>query len=546
MKKNIVALVSLLAVGILSGCGTSTSTASEAQGKTILSVATYDGGVGKAWLDNAKKRFEEKYKDTSFETGKTGVYVQIYGSKAYNGTSLLNKDLDRDVYYTEDVTYFDHVAKKQFLDISDLVAAPLTDYGENKSIADKLDSQYKAFLTSGDGKYYAIPFYDGFYGFFYDVDLFDANSWYFDEAGDLYASATTRSKGPDNVAGTADDGLPRSYEEFGKLFEAIRNAGDVPFSYSGANKVYLDRALMNVWADYEGKDQMLLNYTFNGTANDLVSSFNGATPVVGSEAVTFKNGYELQKQAGKYFALSFLSDVLLANKDNYKINSYTQLDAQTNFIKGNSGISGNPTVYAMHVDGTWWENEADSTFSALQTQTGKGKKDRKFAFLPFPKAVAASGTDARKQTLVSQNNSYCFINSKTNYADLAKKFVAFTHTDSELSAFTATTSITRSLSYALTSADEANTTYYGKSVINAKNASDIIYPYSTISQVKDNAESFSNQNWSWSSVVNGESYNLPFQTFLDAKLKSSSLSASDYFNGLYTAFQRLWKDEWKQ
>jgi ABC-type glycerol-3-phosphate transport system substrate-binding protein len=296
MKKNIIGLVSLLGVSLLASCGSTSSVPSDAQGKTILSVATYDGGVGKTWLENAKKRFEEKYKDTSFESGKTGVYVQIYGSKAYNGTSLLNKDLDRDVYYTEDVTYFDHVAKKQFLDLTDLVNAPLSDYSETKSIADKLDSQYKAFLTSGDGKYYAIPFYDGFYGFVYDVDLFDTNNWYFDDAGELYASEANKSKGPDNVKGTSDDGLPSTYAEFGKLFEAIRATGDVPFSYSGANKVYLDRALMNYWADYEGRDQMLLNYTFNGKANDLVSSFNGTTPVTGSEDVTFKNGYELQNR----------------------------------------------------------------------------------------------------------------------------------------------------------------------------------------------------------------------------------------------------------
>jgi hypothetical protein len=241
-----------------------------------------------------------------------------------------------------------------------------------------------------------------------------------------------------------------------------------------------------------------------------------------------------------------LNDVLLGNASNYKLNSYSQLDAQTNFIKGNSGIAGTPTVYAMHVDGTWWENEATGTFSSLETMTGKGKKDRKFAFLPLPKAVAATGDEVRKQTLVSQNNSYCFINAQTSYADLAKKFVAFTHTDSELSAFTSTTSITRSLNYSLSSTDEASTTYFGKSVIAAKNASDIIYPYSTLSQVKDNAESFSNQNWSWSSYVNGESYNLPFQSFLDAKQKSSGLTVVDYFNGLYSVFQRLWKDEWKQ
>jgi hypothetical protein len=302
---------------------------------------------------------------------------------------------------------------------------------------------------------------------------------------------------------------------------------------------------MNFWADTEGKDQMLLNYTFNGTATDLVSSFNGSTPVTGSEEVTFKNGYELQKQVGKYDALSFLENQLLGDSGNYNLNSFSHLDAQTNFIKGNSGISTSAKVYAMHVDGSWWENEADSTFQSLETATGKGRKDRKFAFLPLPKASSATGSEERKQTLVSQNNSYCFINSKSAEADLAKKFVAFTHTDKELSAFTMTTSITRSLSYELTTEDAANTDYFGKNMLAVKNASDVIYPYSSLEQVKSNAESFSNQNWSWSSTVDGKSYNLPFQSFLDAKQTSSGLTAQSYFNGLYTAFSRLWKDEWK-
>ena len=44
--------------------------------KTQLYVGTYDGAYGDEWLYAVKTRFEEKYKDVSFESGKTGVYFR--------------------------------------------------------------------------------------------------------------------------------------------------------------------------------------------------------------------------------------------------------------------------------------------------------------------------------------------------------------------------------------------------------------------------------------------------------------------------------------
>ena len=49
----------------------------EVEGKTNIRVATYNGGLGKEWLETAAKEFEKKYESKSFEEGKTGVAVHV-------------------------------------------------------------------------------------------------------------------------------------------------------------------------------------------------------------------------------------------------------------------------------------------------------------------------------------------------------------------------------------------------------------------------------------------------------------------------------------
>lgn len=64
MKKILSILMSLLMAAGISvaavGCG-GTPAAEEVAGKTNITVATYNGGVGKEWLDDAARAFEEKF-----------------------------------------------------------------------------------------------------------------------------------------------------------------------------------------------------------------------------------------------------------------------------------------------------------------------------------------------------------------------------------------------------------------------------------------------------------------------------------------------------
>ena len=152
MKKRVLscALALAMSASCLVACG-GNKDSGDVAGKTTIRVATYNGGLGLDWLRDAALRFEDKYKDTSFEEGKTSVAVKVVESQA--GDMLASKSLDRDVYLTEAVDYYYMQGQGKFADISDVATGSLSAYNESRTIADKLDGAMKDFLTAKDGKY---------------------------------------------------------------------------------------------------------------------------------------------------------------------------------------------------------------------------------------------------------------------------------------------------------------------------------------------------------------------------------------------------------
>ena len=543
-SKKLMALLATLMTGVtaLSACGgTPVESTQQDSTKAQLSVATYDGGVGKAWLVEAAKRFEEKYKDaTNFQEGKVGVQVDVKGDKVkYGGVNLGDKALTEDVYFTEGVEYYTYVNRQKVADITDVVQGSLSAYGENKTIESKLDDSFKSYLTAKDGKYYMLPFYDGFYGFVYDVDLFEEEGFYFDAEGDFLRLAdesgraafeAAKSNGPDGQKNTYDDGLPATYAQFLSLVDYIVSKNVVPFCYSGGYDDYVSKAMRAFIADYEGYAGFSLNYSFNGKAQ-LVKTINGDGTVVTEEVtITPDNAYELQRQAGKYYALNLQEKLFGTTK--YIGNSYNAFDytvAQSEFIKSKYSTK----RYAMLLEGVWWENEASGVFAELETNRGEKKSDRHFGFLPMPKVnEAAVGSN---QTMFSSNSSFGFINKDSKNMELAKEFMRFLHTDAEMSKFTALTSITRSLNYTIGDAERETATSFGKSVIDMRNSAQVVYPYSSLDLVINNSAAFTEGAWYLTSSVGGKTLNNPFTAF-----KDGTATAADYFNGLYTYQKSVW------
>lgn len=520
----------LMAATLLASCGTVRDDNVDVEGKSVLLVATYDGGLGSNWLSELGKRFADKYKDVSFEDGKTGVVVRVLPNRAYNGSDLYNGALQQDVYFTEDVSYFDHVNKGNFLDISDIVTEKLTDFGETKSIEDKLSSDMKEYLTAKDGKYYAIPFYDGLYGLIYDYDLFEEQNYFFSPSGTFVDSKTAKkSAGPNGKEGDYDDGLPSTYEQFYKLIDAIEGDGKNAFSYSSSlnnGLPYVSRALTSYWSDFEGYANTRAAYSLSGTI-PLVTSIENGVATTENTAINDDNGYLVQKQEGKLKALQFMKKIT-SHMDS---TAGTVDEAQSNFI---TNYSLHSDQYAMLFDGAWWENEATDTFNTVQGMYGTGKADKRYGFMSIPKADASK--IGEKQTLVSQNNSYCFISSKTKLPKLAKLFFQFAHTDSNLSAFTAELSLTRALSYELTDSDKEKATFYANNLIDVKNDSNIFTPVSSNSVVINNSSTFNIETWAWGTTVNGTDQTNPYVAFSS----SSGLTPEEYFNGMSASAKTKW------
>ena len=539
IKKNVSLVLALaLVLTLLAGCGTVGTVQNDNVGgnveatdpsKSQITVATWDGGLGSQWLENAAAEFEALYADaTNFEEGKTGVEITILASRSFDGSAMAFTPLTHDIYFVEAVDYYAMINNGQLADMTDVMTSSLSDYGEDGTIAEKLDPALDAYLTNVDGKYYAVPFYETYYSFAYDVDLWDAKSFYISSSGGWTNADGDLSAGPDGVSGTSDDGMPATYAEFATLLTRIQDADVTPFVTASNAQDYVANFLYQLWADYEGEEQMMLNFTFDGTATDLIDvSADGTVTELEDTAISMENGYLLQKQAGKYAVLQFTEDVLLGSDDNYEIID-THINAQKSFVRG--GIANDKPI-AMIVEGSWWENEAKEALKDLESA---GYERHNYAVMPMPHATEEQ--IGQTPTWLAMSNSFGFIASNCDNSALAQEFMKFLHTDKNLSAFTAEVNMTRALNYDLTADDAAKISTYCQSILDLKESGTVIYPVSIIPEVVNNNILFANFSWAWLSNVNGFEFKNPWLFFKD----EAEPTAENYFNGQLDYFKTRW------
>ena len=386
---------------------------------------------------------------------------------------------EQEVFFTEAVNYGDLQSRGLLYDISSAVTENIA--GEEASIEDKMRDAHKDYFKASDGKYYGIPFYEANYGIVYDVDLFEKELLYFaaegkgDKDGFVKTEKTARSNGPDGTAGTYDDGLPATYDDFFKLCNKMVSQGITPITWNGKNPQYVNALVEALQADYEGQESMFVNYSNSGTV-ELVESINDdGTLNLYEEEMTAESGYlTWTRQAGKYYGLKFV-ERLTAN-ENYYVKkdvvspSYEHLDAQNAFITGKF-IDSNPT-YGMLIDGSWWHNESSNTFKAAAKKFGEqkaGAMARRFSFMPLPKATAEKVGET--YNILEVNRSICFVNGnlEAKKEKVVTEFVQFCHSNASLAEFTSLTYTCKPYEYTMTEAELNKIPYWGRELYRMHN-----------------------------------------------------------------------------
>lgn len=518
--------------------------------KTQLYIGNYNQGFGQSWLDAAAKRFEDYYADAHFEEGKTGVQVVIDDVEV--STSLIQSiDNSRsEVIFNEMVDYYQWVKAGKVLDITDIVNgenASLEAYGDKKGAT----IESKMFESAIDyykyeGKYYGVPFYETYIGIMYDIGMWEDRGYYIkSKSGSTYTWTKNVKEGwvgQDGILGTYDDGLPITYEDFYALCERIKDSGEIAIAWSGKSNTGYSSALLDaLHADYEGAKQMSLNYTFSGTAKNIVTSIeNGIVQVTSVPGITAQTGYTVYKQAGRYYALDFFEHIMDDKYYSDKIfnkQTVTHVDAQNYFVINNEygGTSIGQDI-AMLIEGTWWYNEAYNAFKSIENRGG-GQYDRKFGVLPMPKATEEKAdSDKGRQTLYDPKSSLCFINVNTpeHKQQLAKEFIKFVHSDESLAEFTKIVSALKPYKYELTEDQIKELTPYAQNLLQIRENSEMVYPYSH-SKLFNNKRGDFLGSPNWSTMVENTSYNHPTTAL------QSGISAEDYFKGLLYASPEVWK-----
>lgn len=528
-----VLLAAVAAAGVLGGCGGNVQEIDST--KTQLYIGNFDGGMGSRWLDVYIDGFEEMYKDTPFEDGKTGVEVVPLNDKVMFEADTIQQSIANstvNLFFTEGVSYYEFVDDGLLYDISDIVEANIP--GEEESIAAKLSEQQRSYYAV-DGKYYGLPHYRTFRGIVYDIDLFNEKRLYIKSDGTINGRSTDTdlSAGPDgNPETTYDNGLPATYEEFFKWCDYVKTYKNViPICWTGAYKESYTKHLLDALrTDAQGYVGAQLLHSVNADAaveTTLISGFDEGVPQTEKKTITRSNYKEVVKSEGVYYALKFLS-TLIENNYYYSLSmNGTQTHELTHYDFLHSRFDPDTTPIAMMIEGTWWEEESNDIFASMaQTYDNASREERNFGFLPLPKADAAK---AGPQVLFDGNASMVFVNGNCDavHADLAKKFIQYISTDANLQLFNTITGIARDYDFSLTAEQKASLTTFASSIDDLISANGgIVYGYA-----------LSRDNYLWSAVnridlnrarIGANVQTEPINAF------RTGVSAEEYFNGIWT------------
>lgn len=549
--KRVVALggALMLSLGAFAGCGGKDPN----KNKATLHVFSFTSGFGKEWFTSLIADYEEKMKDVEID-GKKGIHIEPMADKTtFTGPKM--KTAPQVVYFLEQQDYYELIAGNYIADITSAVTS-VNPY-DGKTLESKMYDDQKSYFArqvDGETRYYAYPHYFTSFGIVYDIDLFDGKGYYFADGYDKNGALIDmfvgnqgweKTAGPDGQKNTSDDGLPTTYEEFFLLCDYIAEIGnDNPLIWAGTPKdSYLTHFINALATDYEGYEQMRLNFTFDGEAKTLGKAV-GNTFVQDTETTVIDgtNGAELARQAGKYYAMDFYQT--LYNKSYIKdkettlfSSTYSHLKAQEDFLKRGT------TRNAMLLDGSWWQMEADKTFKDMaKINSAYSKENRKLGWMPLPKQSAdkVDGTSTAYDIMYPLCVMKSGLDVNSWEYKYALDFIQFANSDEQLAKFTQITGCTKALQYDLSETQYNSLTPFAKSFYDSYKKSDIVFPY-------DNNLVFANNQGVFKEIASDNNGSPLYKsttpgTYFVLALENGKTLES-YFNGMYDYFKDLtiWK-----
>lgn len=515
--------------------------------KTKIYVELKSGGTGIQWLKDAGERFADYVGDKSYEKGKKGVVVL---PSPVDNPSLKNAETSGTAIYDlmSVASIENEVRAGNVLCIDDVMTDKSdTRNGQPISPSDKISKDQRSRYMY-DGHYYGGPTCEYYPSISYDRNLFDKYHLYLvrpevssDDSyegliqeykseilcqkyyflpNDNNKNDNLKSCGPDGEYGTDDDGLPSSLYELIALCEYMKSKTISPFNFTGGYKYYSNFLLSAIYTALQGYDNARGNYTFKGETeivvgfeddylfpgvdkknNPLSSAKKPITKVV---TLSEENGYYSTWELTKYYAEAFMNLCIEQSWFGPSVtNNDDQKSAMYKFVFSDNG---NNAKIAMHIDGSYWYNEAtegDNYFEQWQSSNYLNQfAERDVRPMPLPVNVSESVEEGegKPQALLEMNYGMFVLNknleSNQGLQQASKDFLKFLYTDAELSAYTAGTSIVRSMNYSLTSEDESKISSYGKYLLKLRNqkGNKVVYFVGDNATFKSNVATFQ-QTW---------------------------------------------------
>ena len=227
----------------------------------------------------------------------------------------------------------------------------------------------------------------------------------------------------------------------------MKQRGVSPMVWSGQYAFYVSRFAKQLRVDFEGAEEAMNAYDFDGTATKLVDSIAADGTITYKKPVTITeaNGYEVFSSASYYHTFDFLKHIYDGGYyDGKSFNENTShRGAQDLFLK--SSFRADAKDIGMLVEGLYWVNEAEATFKDMANQKGASLQERNLRVMPLPKATPSQV--GKKTTIVDSLNQMAFIANKTDRSEaqteLAKTFLKFLSTQESLEEFLKETGLTR-------------------------------------------------------------------------------------------------------